>query len=608
MITLKMTPDQKVIELGGGSNPIVRPNVDVRMCYDSEGKPTVDFTADFNQDLPIQSDEWDGVFAQYVIEHLSWRSVRKFLQEVHRILKNGGKAVFVTANTDAQIEWIKKNPNGWDGKDAFDSYSCVIFGDQDYPENSHRNFMNPSLITSLLNEAGFMDVKVQEYGERFTDMVVQATKSAWTGKETSMIFNQVNNNQGNVVNTITEVKEEKKEDVLSKYTRKELYDKDYFNGGGKVGGYSREGYWDYPVHEVTTNKIIAHIRSLETTRSYRDSPKVLELGSARGYIVKRLQDRGFEAYGMEISEHCYLTRVTENIIQWDMCKFPWPFGNKEFDLVYSIATLEHIPQEFLSEVVKEIERISTYSLHGIDFGEKDDGFDKTHCSLYPKTVWEKFFADKERHTLLNKEELESGDFPLDVFQGDGKIKLNIGSFTTMYHYGWLNIDILDLSTFANQYHYKFKQHDVRTGLPFETGSVHMISSNHFLEHLTYKEGLSFLRECRRVLKPASEKGLLRLAVPDLLTLMTAYRENALNEFDQMNDGCNASTTEAERLWSLLMASHQAIYDFPTLAKYLKEAGFMAVASSFRTCSSAQMLRETVDMVPCLSLYMDAFPA
>lgn len=300
MITLKMTPDQKVIELGGGSNPIVRPNVDVRMCYDSEGKPTVDFTADFNQDLPIQSDEWDGVFAQYVIEHLSWRSVRKFLQEVHRILKNGGKAVFVTANTDAQIEWIKKNPNGWDGKDAFDSYSCVIFGDQDYPENSHRNFMNPFIITYLLNGVGFMDVKVQEYGERSTDMVIQATKSAWTKKETSMIFNQVNNNQGNVVNTITEVKEEKKEDVLSKYTRKELYDKDYFNGGGKVGGYSREGYWDYPVHEVTTNKIIAHIRSLETTRSYRDSPKVLELGSARGYIVKRLQDRGFEAYGMEI--------------------------------------------------------------------------------------------------------------------------------------------------------------------------------------------------------------------------------------------------------------------------------------------------------------------
>lgn len=166
----------KIIELGGGVNPTYRPNVDVRQCFDANGNPTVEFTADFNEPLPIQPDEWDGVYCRYVIEHLSWRKVRGFLAEVFRILRPGGTALFVTANVRKQIEWIVANPSGWDGKDAFDSFSCVLFGDQDYPENSHRNWMDPEIAFRLFSDAGFRSVTVSPVGDRGTDMAIEATK------------------------------------------------------------------------------------------------------------------------------------------------------------------------------------------------------------------------------------------------------------------------------------------------------------------------------------------------------------------------------------------------------------------------------------------------
>jgi ubiquinone/menaquinone biosynthesis C-methylase UbiE len=95
LISIKRRDDEKVIELGGGDAPLFRPNVDVRPG------PQTDFVADFNGPLPITSEEWDVVFAKYVVEHLSWRNVRGFLAECLRILKPGGRLVFITAPTPA---------------------------------------------------------------------------------------------------------------------------------------------------------------------------------------------------------------------------------------------------------------------------------------------------------------------------------------------------------------------------------------------------------------------------------------------------------------------------------------------------------------------------
>ena len=47
---------QKVVELGGGTKPYFRPNLDVRAAEN------VDIVADLNETLPLDDDEYEGVF------------------------------------------------------------------------------------------------------------------------------------------------------------------------------------------------------------------------------------------------------------------------------------------------------------------------------------------------------------------------------------------------------------------------------------------------------------------------------------------------------------------------------------------------------------------
>ena len=191
MIQLNRQPNDRLIELGGGASPIVTPRclggndvaVDVRACHTPDGKQTVDFTADFNEPLPISDNEFDGVICIYAIEHLSFHKTNQFLSECLRICKPGGKLVLVTANTEAQFKWIANNPEGWDYQGLFDSASNIIYGSQDYLENTHKSYFSPSIISDLLSKAGWENVLVQPYGARDTDLAATATKSVRITKE-----------------------------------------------------------------------------------------------------------------------------------------------------------------------------------------------------------------------------------------------------------------------------------------------------------------------------------------------------------------------------------------------------------------------------------------
>jgi|GEM_PF-2850185 len=58
------------------------------------------------------------------------------------------------------------------------------------------------------------------------------------------------------------------------------------------------------------------------------------------------------------------------------------------------------------------------------------------------------------------------------------------------------------------------QRDIRSPLPYRTGSVDAIYSSHALEHVYLDEAEAILRECNRALRVT---GILRLALPDAET-------------------------------------------------------------------------------------------
>jgi len=100
---------------------------------------------------------------------------------------------------------------------------------------------------------------------------------------------------------------------------------------------------------------------------------------------------------------------------------------------------------------------------------------------------------------------------LDSRLGSGKVKINVGS-GLKHRLGpdWKNLDILRGADIRA---------DVRKGLPFDDGSVDLLYSEHFIEHLSLDEARFYFKECRRVLKRG---GVVRTATIDLPYVLERY--------------------------------------------------------------------------------------
>jgi predicted SAM-dependent methyltransferase len=118
-------------------------------------------------------------------------------------------------------------------------------------------------------------------------------------------------------------------------------------------------------------------------------------------------------------------------------------------------------------------------------------------------------------------------------------------------------------------------------LAFADRSVDFVYSSHMIEHLSRVQGLTFLQEARRILKPG---GTVRLATPDLAKLIAEYREgSARGGRDTAADGFMANahflhdTSEGaiRRFVSRNLSGHwhQWLYDDDSLCALLAEAGF-----------------------------------
>lgn len=572
--SLPFKPGSSVIELGGGSQPMFHPNADIRKASG------VDHVVDLSKPLPFPSAGYDGVFSKYALEHVSWRAMPSLVKEACRLLKPGGTAVFVIPNTKAQMKWALEQP-----EEAYDKVAQCLFGDLDYDENSHKAAFSPAYARRVFREAGFSDVATLPHGELGTDMIVEARKSMDQNVEATLRPPVVLGPDPS---------------RWSPEERKKAYDRHYFDGGrGGVGGYAREGYRDFPIHWYTFRRIME-----------LKPGSVLEIGCAKGFILKRLQDAGIRAEGLEVSHHCHLTRACSGVREWDVTKTPWPFKDQEFDLAFSIAFLEHVPESAVDRVASEIKRITKRGLHGVDFGTHDDGFDKTHCKFRDQKWWSHKLngfataAGSMEQQVVDKEDLERG--PAIPPGSDGLIKLNLGSNRVMYHFGWVNVDVASLEEFAQSNGYIYRRHDLLKGIPWEPSSVDMISASHFMEHFPYEKGLEILRGCHEVLKPG---GAIRIAVPDARKLCTMYVQGALGDLDEVSDGCAGTPFQARKLWETLMSGHRSIYDAPLLVQLLKDAGFQnAEESKFGESKFQKIQKETIDMFPDLSIYAEATKA
>ena len=140
-------------------------------------------------------------------------------------------------------------------------------------------------------------------------------------------------------------------------------------------------------------------------------------------------------------------------------------------------------------------------------------------------------------------------------------RLHVGCGKNRFE-GWINADInprADLIVFLQK------------RLPFRNNSLLRIYSEHVLEHVPYRTGLSFLKETYRTLQSG---GVIRIAMPDLDDLIDGYQKD-WRRFDWVSwPQFSFIKTRAEminiafRWWG-----HRHLYNREEVIRILTEAGF-----------------------------------
>lgn len=173
----------------------------------------------------------------------------------------------------------------------------------------------------------------------------------------------------------------------------------------------------------------------------------------------------------------------------------------------------------------------------------------------------------------------------------------------MFYFGWINCDILDLKNFAEGQVYRFRQFDVKQGIPCQDNDVDIINHSHLLEHLDRIEGFRFLKECYRVLKPG---GIIRISVPDGKKLIGDYVHGRIKDYRYINVGVEKAEDDAEALYELLMSNHKTIYDDVSLSGLLKKVGFKDITEETAFTSRSDVIRtQSINTFPMISLILEA---
>jgi SAM-dependent methyltransferase len=83
---------------------------------------------------------------------------------------------------------------------------------------------------------------------------------------------------------------------------------------------------------------------------------ILNVGCSIGGHNYALNELGFRAYGIDISEFAIKNAVAERCIVGDVKEMP--YKNEYFDNVFAFDIIEHIPMDYLQQSLDEIRRVT----------------------------------------------------------------------------------------------------------------------------------------------------------------------------------------------------------------------------------------------------------
>lgn len=139
--------------------------------------------------------------------------------------------------------------------------------------------------------------------------------------------------------------------------------------------------------------------------------KHIDLGSGPGYMVLNMRKRGFESFGVDLSE--YAISIAPEAIRQYLYPFDlaWvddtTFGREKFDIVTSFETFEHIEEKLANRAVGHVWNLlkpgGVALLNICTQGQEGWDRDPTHVNVASRSSW---IAAFRRQRFVEDEETE----------------------------------------------------------------------------------------------------------------------------------------------------------------------------------------------------------
>lgn len=144
--------DHRVLEIGGGRNPLSTHNMNV----DAWDAPEVDIVHEFPEPMPFPADHVDQIISVAVLEHFTIQDIRRLLPDCYRVLKPGG--VFVLA-----VPALDKIVERYMAEGCTDKVLRYLHGAQKDEHDVHLSVLDTDRWCKEIREAGFVDVESVPY-------------------------------------------------------------------------------------------------------------------------------------------------------------------------------------------------------------------------------------------------------------------------------------------------------------------------------------------------------------------------------------------------------------------------------------------------------------
>lgn len=122
-------------------------------------------------------------------------------------------------------------------------------------------------------------------------------------------------------------------------------------------------------------------------------PRILDVGTGCGMLVKRLRERGCDAWGLEISDYAVANSCCRDHVRLGTV-LDIPFASDRFDVVYSQGLWEYIKEEDIKRAWDECKRVGKYQEHNYDTSEEDNFPEHQKITVKSREWWMDRFYPK----------------------------------------------------------------------------------------------------------------------------------------------------------------------------------------------------------------------